>query len=132
VVKALVAHHSRSLDTSPEALIFTTRKCTPLNADNLRKRQLKTACQMAGIKPIGWHTLRHTHSSLLHELGTPLKVAQAQLGHSRLATTLEIYTHASTAAQREAVAKLEEVLFPNVPKSGRSENTQDGEVQTIQ
>ena len=42
---ALAVHRSRSLDTSPEALVFCTRTGKPLNADNLRKRQLRTACQ---------------------------------------------------------------------------------------
>jgi integrase len=132
VLKALVAHRSRSLDTSPEALVFATRKGTPLNANNLRNRELKTACRLSGLRPIGWHTLRHTHSSLLHSLGIPLKVAQAQLGHSRLSTTLEIYTHAATEDQRGAVAKLESVLFPNVPKLGTEQETRNEEVQTIQ
>jgi hypothetical protein len=33
-----------------------------------------------------------------------------------LATTLEVYTHASVIAQREAVNLLESQLFPSVPK----------------
>jgi hypothetical protein len=47
---------------------------------------------------IAW--VRHTRGTLLHEYGTPLKVAQAQLSRLRMATTLEEYTHASTTAQR--------------------------------
>lgn len=116
VVQALVLQRSRSLDRSPEALVFATRRGTPLSAGNLLKRELKPACQLAGLKPINWHGLRHTHSTLLHSLGTPLKVAQAQLGHAHMATTLDVYTHALVGAQREAVTKLEGVLFPNVPK----------------
>ena len=50
-----------------------------------------------------WHALRHTHGALLHELGTPQKVAQAQLGHSHLNTTIEVYTHASTNALRQDI-----------------------------
>jgi integrase len=132
VVSALFAHHSRCADTSLGALVFATRRGTPLSANNLRNRQLRQACKSAGLAPIGWHTLRHTHSSLLHSLGIPLKVAQAQLGHSRLSTTLEIYTHAATEDQRGAVAKLEAQLFPNVPKSGTEQETRNEEVQTIQ
>ena len=116
VVQALLAHRSRSRDTSPDALVFATRRGTPLSADNLRKRELAEACKRVGLRRIDWHTLRHTHSSLLHALGTPLKVTQSLLGHSRLATTLEVYIHATTDAQWEAVAKLQEVLFSNVPK----------------
>src|SRR5438552_16829710 len=59
----------------------------------------------------------HAHGTLLHVQGTPLKVAQAQLGHSHMATTLEVYTHASVIAQREAVNLLDEQVFPNVPKN---------------
>ncbi len=33
-----------------------------------------------------------------------------------MATTLEIYTHASSSAQRDAVNLLEEQWFPNVPE----------------
>jgi integrase len=116
VVEALLAHRSRSRNTSGEALIFCTREGMPLAPNNLRKRQLTSACERAGIARIDWHTLRHTHGTLLHEQGTPLKVAQAQLGHSRMTTTLEVYTHASTSAQRQAVNQLESQLFPSVPK----------------
>jgi integrase len=112
----LLDHRSRSRDHSPDALVFATRKGTPLSPDNLRNRDLKPACKRAELNPIDWHTLRRTHSTLLHALGTPLKVAQAQLGHSRMATTLEVYTHALPDAQREAVTKLEGILFPSVPK----------------
>ena len=111
---ALLAHRSRAPDCSPNALVFTTAKGTPLSAHNLRSRQLVPACKLAGIGAVGWHTLRHTHASLLHSEGVPLRVAQAQLGHSHMATTLEIYTHTTDVAQREAVAKLERILFTNV------------------
>jgi integrase len=82
---------------------------------------LLEACKRARLRPITWHTLRHTHGTLLHEQGTPLKVAQAQLGHSHMAVTLEVYTHASAPAQRQAVNQLESQLFPNVPRLGESE-----------
>ena len=124
----LLARRSRSFNTSPEELVFATRKGTPLSANNLHKRQLRPACQQAGIKPVGWHTLRHTHTTLQHRYGTPLRVTQALLGHSRLSTTLEIYTHAPTDAQREAVDRLERiVLDSNGPNLGGDRNTRDGE-----
>lgn len=115
VVQALQAHRSRSSDRSVEALVFSTSRGTPLASNNLRKRQLHPACARAELAPINWHTLRHTHGTLLHEQGTPLRVAQAQLGHSHMTTTLEVYTHASATSQRQAVNQLENQLFPNVP-----------------
>ncbi len=74
------------------------------------RRQMLVCHESIGIP------LRHTHGTLLHSQGTPLKVAQAQLGHSHMATALEIYTHASASAQRDAVLLLEikcSVVFPS-------------------
>jgi hypothetical protein len=56
--------------------------------------------------------------------GTPLGCPSPTWAF-RLGTTLEVYTHASVIAQREAVNLLENQLFPSVPKkaveSGRKE-----------
>jgi integrase len=124
VVEALKTQYSRSANRSPEGLVFATRHGGPLVSNNLRKRGLRSACIRAGLSRINWHVLRHTHGTLLHVQGTPLKVAQAQLGHSHMATTLEVYTHASVTAQREAVNLLDEQVFPSVPKNaGGSRNT---------
>ncbi len=129
VVEALKAHYSRSTNRSAEALVFCNRQGGPLVSNNLRKRGLRPACERAGVPQMDWHGLRHTHGTLLHAQGTPLKVAQAQLGHSHMATTLEVYTHASVSAQREAVSLLENQLFPNVPKNAE-EGSSTAEVVT--
>ena len=127
VVEALKAHYSRSANRSPEGLVFANRQGGPLVSNNLRKRGLQTACKRAGLPRINWHALRHTHGTLLHDQGTPLKVAQAQLGHSHMATTSKVYTHASVIAQREAVNLLDDQVFPNVPKNADgSRNTGRG------
>ena len=56
----------------------------------------------------------------------PVKIAQEQLGHASISTTLNIYTHVVDAAHRKAVEAVEERLFieldPNGPKS---ENVSD-------
>ncbi len=121
VVQALQAHRMRRGKTADEALVFATQYGTPLASNNLRKRQLHPASQQAGIGLIDWHSLRHTHGTLLHEQGTPLRVAQAQLGHSHMTTTLQVYTHASGSAQRQAVNQLEGQLFPIVAKASEVE-----------
>ena len=118
LVQALLTKRGRSATTAANALVFATRHGTPLASNNLRRRHLHRASRRAGLGSIDWHSLRHTHGTLLHEQGTPLRVAQAQLGHSHMTTTLSVYTHASGSAQREAVNQLEDQLFPNVPKFG--------------
>src|ERR1041384_8001476 len=123
--------YSRSTENSQEALVFSKSQGLPLAANNHEKKPLRPACR-AGLQRIDWHTLRHTHGTLLHSQGTPLKVAQAQLGHSHMATTLDIYTHASGSAQRDAVNLLEEQLFPNVPKLESCGNIAETESQLVQ
>jgi integrase len=132
VVRELKNLYSRSAEHSQDALVFSKSQGLPLAADNLRKKALRTSCKRAGLQRIDWHTLRHTHGTLLHSQGTPLKVAQAQLGHSHMATTLDIYTHASGSAQRDAVNLLEEQLFPNVPKLESCGSMAETESQLVQ
>lgn len=101
--------------TGPDDLVFTTRKQTPLNPKNLLRRVLRPACVSLKLPLISWHSFRHTHATLLAEVGESLRTASAILGHSNLGTTM-IYAHAIPESQRRAVDKVGEILFPNVPK----------------
>jgi integrase len=101
-------------DDSGDALVFASRKGTPLDAKNILRRDLRPTCARLGLPPITWHSFRHTHATLLSDLGESMKTAQAQLGHARLSTTAEIYTHAVPASQRAAVAKLENSIWTQV------------------
>lgn len=47
--------------------------------------------------------LRHTHATLLLELGVHPKVVQERLGHSTITTTMNIYSHATPTMQRAAI-----------------------------
>jgi integrase len=132
VVGILLARRARALSPSPDALVFCTRKGTALAADNLLKRHLAPACCRAGLERATWHSLRRTHGTLLQAQGTPLKYAQAQLGHSKMATTLEVYTLNVTEEQRQAQGKLAEVLFPNVPTMHRNATGENEEAPLTQ
>ena len=64
------------------------------------------------------------------QLGVPVAVAQAQLGHADPRITLSIYTHVIPGAQRQAVEQLERHLFPNcsqvVSRASNCEHDQMG------
>ena len=62
--------------------------------------------------------MRHIHSSLLNDLRVPAKIAQEQLGHASIATTLNIYTHVVDASHRKAVEEVDERLFGEMDCSG--------------
>lgn len=52
------------------------------------------------------HTFRHTHISLLTELGLPLKAIMERVGHVDERTTLRIYTHVTSTMKKDVVSKL--------------------------
>lgn len=109
--------------TAPDDLVFCTLKGTPLNPKNLYNRELAPACDRIKQPRVSWHSFRHTHATMLGDVGASLKTAQAQLGHSDLETTLNIYTHAIPDSQRDAVERVSGILFSNVLKLGADAKT---------
>jgi integrase len=112
LLAALLQRRSR-VKPSPTELVFATRDGNPLSDGNLLKRAIYPACDRLGMPRLSWHALRHLHGTLLSQLGVPVAVAQAQLGHADPRITLSIYTHVIPGAQRQAVEQLERHLFPN-------------------
>jgi len=123
VKEAFLAQRKIGAVIVADELVFKTRVGTPLNPKNLLRRVLQPACVKLNLPVIGWHSFRHTHATLLGEVGESLRTAQAILGHSDLETTLNVYTHAIPESQKRAVDKVAELLFPSVPKfSAETEN----------
>lgn len=61
----------------------------------------------SGVKIIRLHDIRHSHASLLVEMGfTPLAIAE-RLGHEKIETTLNTYSHLYPNKQGELADKLE-------------------------
>ncbi len=82
-------------------------------------RVLRPSCVRLGLRPIGWHVLRHTHATWLSESGATIRAAQDILGQSDMETTLRVYTHSVPDSKRRAVANVAALLFPSVPPQGR-------------
>ncbi len=109
-------HHRRSMSIQPDDLVFPHRNGQPYRESNLLQGVLQPTGKAAGVGRVTWHQFRHIHATLLHELGVPARVAQEQLGHATIETTLKVYTHTIPETHRRAIEDLERVLFPNVPK----------------
>jgi len=84
----------------------------PWWAYKLVRYHLRPAAEKAKIGRIGWHTFRHTYSTLLHAYGTDMKVQQELLRHSDIRTTMNIYTHTVSPALREANSKVVRMILP--------------------
>lgn len=76
------------------------------------RRALARAIAAAGLPPLTPHQLRHTNATILLAADVHPKIVQERLGHSSIAVTLDRYSHASTALQRQATERLAALLSP--------------------
>ena len=75
---------------------------TMQHVSNIARRKL-------GIKKFDYHSLRHTHATMLAEKGASPKYVQYRLGHKNIQVTMQIYQHL-TDKMSEAGARLLDTL----------------------
>ncbi|WP_031000141.1 site-specific integrase [Streptomyces sp. NRRL F-5630] len=85
--------------------VFTTRYGTPVEPRNFN-RSFANRTEKAGVRGIRLHDTRHTCGSLLAALDVHPRVAMQILRHSKIAVTMEVYTHVPSEATRKALRKL--------------------------
>lgn len=69
----------------------------------IMRKLIRPAAVKLGISThLGWHTFRHTYSSLLRANRVDIKVMQELLRHASCRVTLDTYTQAVTSQKREA------------------------------
>lgn len=83
--------------------IFTSSRGNPYDIQFLNRR-LK-GVHIEG-KHLTTHIFRHTHISMLAELGVPLKTIMQRVGHNDPNTTLSIYTHVTKSMHDDVINKL--------------------------
>ena len=76
-------------------------------------RQMDARTKAAGVKRIRLHDLRHSHASLLIELGFSALLVSERLGHESVSTTLNIYSHLFPSKQSEVAKRLEKLCETN-------------------
>lgn len=59
---------------------------------------------------VRFHDLRHGHASHLLRAGVQPKVVSARLGHSKIAITMDLYSHVLPGMQEDAAARLDGLL----------------------
>ena len=68
------------------------------------------AIRRMDLRQIRFHDLRHTHATHLLRAGVHPKVVSERLGHSRVAITLDTYSHVLPGLQEDAVQRIDELL----------------------
>jgi len=72
--------------------VFTTHLGTWLDPRNVYGFW-HALCDRAGVRRCRPHDLRHTAASVLLMQGADMRTVMGVLGHSRMATTSDLYTH---------------------------------------
>jgi integrase len=81
-------------------LVWPSTRGTPLYPSNLR-RLLRRQCELAGIRQVTFHTLRHSAATLLLAQGVPSAVILDVLGHQDV-RMLRRYQHVTDSLRQDA------------------------------
>ena len=73
-------------------------------------RHFQALLAKADLPKIRFHDLRHTAATLLLGRGVHPKIVSEMLGHSNIATTLDLYSHVTPVMQRQAADMMDAVL----------------------
>jgi len=101
----------QTLRMRPSDWVFGNRFGRPRTQQDILRRQIKPAALRTGIGKIGWHTFRHSYSTLLRGLGADIKVQQELLRHSTVQSTMNVYTQAISEQKRIANSTVVDLLF---------------------
>ena len=72
---------------------------------NAVTRVFKKIIKKLGLDDVRFHDLRHTHATVMLLQGIHPKVVQERLGHSKMSTTMDIYSHVVPSMQKDAVKR---------------------------
>jgi integrase len=109
----------RAFYSGPVDWVFANDAGRPRWQESILQRRLKPAAVRAGVGKIGWHTFRHTYSTMLRSIGTDIKVQQELLRHSTIQSTMNVYTQAVSEQKRAANSKVVEMMISYSPVSSQ-------------
>jgi integrase len=91
-------------------LVFAHKDGSPIDIDYYSQAFSKLVKRL-DLPHVRFHDLRHTHATLLIQQGIHPKVISERLGHTTIAITMDLYSHVMPNMQKEAVQKLDSLLF---------------------
>lgn len=87
--------------------------CTKENGELVTTDSLKYLSRAVNYElgiNFNFHSFRHTHATMLLEAGANIKDIQERLGHSRIATTIDTYSHVTKKMKLDTVNILESII----------------------
>ncbi|MCD7814907.1 MAG: site-specific integrase [Lachnospiraceae bacterium] len=77
--------------------------------------EFKRVTEKAGLPPIRLHDIRHSHVSMLVDMGFSIKEIADRIGHESPETTWRIYSHLYPGKDRELADELDKVRVRKKP-----------------
>jgi len=101
---------------APADLVFSHPDGRPFRPNSVG-RAFQVIAESVGLNGIRLHDLRHAHATVLLQQGVHPKIVQERLGHSSVATTLDIYSHVLPGLQEAAARRFDEGLESALAKA---------------
>ena len=103
------AKQEKERTVTDDSLVFCRSDGKPLRPNTVSRAWVLQA-KKAGIKPIRFHDARHSHATLLLRQGAHPKLVQERLGHSTIATTIDLYSHVTPGLQEAVAARFDAAM----------------------
>ncbi len=108
---------------APGNLVFQSLLTgVPMSDHNILSRHIKPVGRKLGIGWVNWQVLRRSYATWLVEAGADPKAGQGQMRHSRISTTMDIYTQFVPDSQRRAVAKMMDMVDSRLARAVENAN----------
>lgn len=103
-LKKLVKYYKKNYDDfNDDFFLFGGNK--PIAYTTLERKK-NLYCEVANVKQIRIHDLRHSHATLLFKNKIEVKLIQERLGHADISTTLNTYVHTDEKAEKKLIEKI--------------------------
>ena len=94
--------------------------------------EIKRVAEIAGLKPIRVHDLRHSHVSLLIEMGFNILMISERIGHKSVQTTWNTYAHLYPDKGKQIAFGLQEARVTGITSNQTAEDHMIGLLGEIQ
>lgn len=110
------AEFYKFLDITPSDYVLTAEDGQPMHPDSPTDWLSKFA-KRHNLPPIHPHKFRHTQASLLISEGVDILTVSKRLGHAKVSTTLDIYSHVLAKSDEKASNTLDSLIYKKKDKT---------------